>query len=239
MNEPALIIQDFGGKLGSDMDGTRARLIKGGSWKRQRIVSVIPADSMIAAKVYLSHVNLIYPPNNGVVRILGQGLEVGHAYSSAIEQVLGHPELKDWEFVLALEADNLPPQDGILNLVEDLETHPELAAVGGLYFTKGAGGVAQIWGDTRDPVVNFRPQVPMPDTIQECVGTGMGFTMYRLSMFKDPKLRRPWFVTQKGIAGVGTQDLYFWGDARKHGYRCAVDTRIKVGHLELGTGIVW
>jgi len=234
-----LIIQDFGGKLGSDMDGTRARLIKGGSWKRQRIILILPADSMIPAKVALSHWNLIFPPNNGVVRILAQGMEVGHAYSGAIEQVLSHPDFKDWEFVLALEQDNLPPQDGVLNLIEGLETHPEFAAIGGLYFTKGPGGVAQIWGDPNDPVHNFRPQVPKPETLQECCGTGMGFTMYRLSMFKDPKLRRPWFVTQKGNGGVSTQDLYFWTDARKYGYRCAIDTRIKVGHMEVSSGIVW
>jgi hypothetical protein len=60
----------------------------------------------------------------------------------------------------------------------------------------------------------------------------MGFTCFRLDMFKDERLRRPWFVTQTD-GGVSTQDLYFWGDARKHGYRCAIDTSIKVGHYDM------
>jgi hypothetical protein len=232
-----LIIQDFGGKLNGDINGTRARLMKGGSWKRQRVVVVIPADSMISAKVCLSMWNLIFPPNNGVVRILAQGMEVGDAYTKAVEGILAHPDLKDWEYLLTLEHDNLPPQDGIIKLIERLESNPDLACVGGLYFTKGEGGCAQIWGDPKDPIVNFRPQVPRPDQLVECCGTGMGFNLFRLQMFKDQRLRKPWFVTQKKD-GVSTQDLYFWSDARKHGYRCAVDCSVKVGHID-GNGFIW
>lgn len=233
-----LIIQDFGGKLGSD-NGTSARLMKGGSWKRQRIILVLPADAMIPAKVALSHWNLIFPPNNGVVRILAQGMEVGQAYSTALEQILQHPDLKNWEFLLTVEHDNTPPQDGILKLLEVLEAHPEFACVSGLYFCKGEGGCAQIWGDVRDPVLNFRPQIPQPDQLIECCGTGMGFALWRLKMFKDERLAKPWFKTNKGPNGVSTQDLAFWSDARKYGYRCAVDCRVRVGHMDYQTGIIW
>lgn len=236
---PQLVVQDMGGVHNSDMDVTRARLLKGASWKRQRIVLILPADAMIPAKAALSHWNLAFPPNNGVVRILAQGMEVGQAYSTALEQVLAHPELSNWEYLLTIEHDNLPPPDGVLKLLETMETHPELSCVGGLYFTKGPGGVAQIWGDVRDPVTNFRPQPPVPGKLIECCGTGMGFNLFRLSMFKDPKLRRPWFVTQKGGGGISTQDLYFWSDARKHGYRCAVDCNVRVGHYDAATDIVW
>lgn len=230
--KPELIIQDFGGVHNSDLAGSRARLIKGASWKRQRIVVVLPAAATLPAKVALAHWNLAFPPNNGVVRILAQGMEVGDAYSSAIEQVLAHPDLSQWEYLLCIEQDNAPPSDGVIKLVEDMEQHPEFAAIGGLYFTKGYGGCAQIWGDPKDPVVNYRPQLPDPaGGLVECCGTGQGFTMFRLSMFKDQRLRRPWFKTQTKD-GVSTQDLYFWGDARKHGYKCAVDCSIKVGHLD-------
>ncbi len=215
------------------MEATRLRLIKGASWKKQRIVVLIPAGDSIPAKAALSHWNLIFPPNNGVVRVLAQGMEVGEAYSNAIQSILEHPEMSQWEYILTIEADNLPPQDGAVKLVEQMEAHPEYACIGGLYFTKGEGGCAQIWGDPRDHVINFRPQVPIPDTLQECCGTGMGFNLWRISMFKDAKLRRPWFKTLAGSEGVGTQDLYFWGDARKYGYRCAIDTSVRVGHYDL------
>lgn len=239
MTQPQLVMQDFGGVHNRRGDGTTARLMRGASWKRQRIIVILPADAMIPAKVALSHWNLGFPPNNGVVRILAQGMEVGHAYSTAIEQVLAHPELSQWEYILTIEHDNMPPADGVLKLCERMEAHPEMACIGGLYFTKGEGGVAQIWGDVNDPVLNFRPQLPdYNGGLRECNGTGMGFNMFRLSMFKDPALRKPWFVTQTQN-GLMTQDLYFWSDARKHGYRCAIDCGVSVGHYDKDTDTCW
>jgi hypothetical protein len=69
----------------------------------------------------------------------------------------------------------------------------------------------------------------------------MGFNLWRISMFKDEKLRRPFFKTLTGIEGqgVGTQDLYFWGDAKKYGYRCAIHCGVKVGHYDINTDITW
>lgn len=238
MAGPELVIQDFGGGHNADLGKTRARLSKGGSWKRQRIIVVLPSDSLIPAKVALSHWNLAFPPNNGVVRILALGQEVGEAYSSAIEQILAHPELGSWEYLLTLEHDNCPPPDGVIRLLERMEENPQFSNIGGLYFTKGEGGVAQIWGDPKDGT-NFRPQLPDPNGgLVECCGTGMGFNLWRLPMFKDARLRRPWFVTQKKD-GVATQDLYFWSDARKYGYRCAIDCSVKVGHYDHSTETMW
>lgn len=193
----------------------------------------------MSTKVALSHWNLAFPPNNGVVRMLAVGMEVGEAYSTAIEQILAHPELSTWEYILTIEHDNMPPADGVLRLLERMEANPRFSCIGGLYYLKGFGSHAQIWGDPLDPVLNFRPQLPDPDGgLVECNGTGMGFNLWRLKMFKDKKLRRPWFVTQtKG--GTATQDLYFWSDARKHGYRCAIDCSVKVGHYDQSTDTVW
>jgi len=230
--KPQLIQFDGAGEHNKDLKQTRSRLMKGGSWKRQRIVVIIPSSDMISAKVSLSHWSLAFPPNNGVVRMLALGQEVGEAYSNAIEQILSNPDLSQWEYVLCIEHDNLPPADGVIKLVEDMEQHPEFAGIGGLYFTKGPGGAPQIWGDPKDPLPNFRPQLPDPNGgLVECCGLGQGFTLFRLAMFKDPKLRKPWFVTQKK-EGVSTQDLYFASDARKHGYRFAVDCSIRVGHYD-------
>lgn len=229
---PQLLVQDFAGAHNSDLHKTSARLIKGASWKKQRIVMLIPAGDTIPAKVVLSWMNLAMPPNQACARILAQGMEVGEAYSTAIAQVLAHPELGQFEYLLTVEHDNSPPSDGVLRLIERMEAHKEFAGIGGLYFTKGHGGVAQIWGDAREPL-NFRPQLPDPNGgLVECHGTGMGFNLWRLQMFRDERLRRPWFVTQTKD-GVSTQDLYFAADARKYGYRFAVDCSVKVGHYDL------
>lgn len=233
------LVSDLSGLHNKVLANTRARLVKGASWKKQRIIVIIPAGQAIPAKAALSHWNLVFPPNNAVLRFLAQGMEVGEAYSSAIEQILSHPELSKWEYILTLEHDNVPPQDGLLKLVERLEANPQFSCISGLYFTKGEQGVAQIWGDIKDPVINFRPQVPIPGQLVECYGTGMGFALWRLKMFKDSRLRKPWFKTLAHSGGAATQDLYAWTDFRKNGYRCAVDCSVLVGHYDMENDIVW
>ena len=173
---------------------------------------IVPAANSIPAKVYLSHCSLIFPPNQAHHKMLALGLEVGDAYSQAIELILANPELSTWEYILTIEHDNGPPVDGVLKLVKRMEENPHLSCIGGLYWTKGEGGVPQIWGDPKDPVLNFRPQPPVAGQLVECCGTGMGFNLWRISMFKDSRLRKPWFKTIAGATGVGSQDLYAWGE---------------------------
>ena len=233
-----IVSYDFG-RHNADLDKSALRVMQGATWKKQRIVVLIPSASTIAAKVALSHWNMIFPPNQAVHRMLCLGMEVGDAYSQAIEAILAHPDLSQWEYILTVEHDNAPPSDGILKLIAQMEANPEYAAISGGYWTKGEGGVFQAWGDISDSVQNFRPQAPRPGKLMECYGIGMGFALWRLSMFKDTKLRKPWFKTQASAQGVGTQDLFFWGDARKHGYRCAVDCDVLVGHYDLSTDIMW
>jgi hypothetical protein len=248
MSKPELVITDFSGHHATNMPETIDRLQRGGSWKKQRCVVILPAADLVPAKCVLSWWNLAFPPNNGVVKIIALGDEVGVAYSNAIEGILAHPELSQWEYIVTIEHDNAPPADGVIKLIERMQDHPEYACIGGLYFTKGlgvpradgtgvsGGGVAQIWGDIKDPLPNFRPQVPDANGgLVECYGTGMGFNVWRLSMFKDEKIKRPWFRTLNGKDGTGvaTQDLVFAGEARKAGYRFAVDCGVKVGHYDL------
>lgn len=222
------------GRHNADLSMSTQRIIEGGSWKTQRVIMLIPAGKSIPTKVYLSHCGLIFPPNQAAHRMAAIGMEVGEAFSSSIQAILDTPGLQDWEYLLTIEHDNCPPADGIVKLIKRMEEHPEFSCIGGLYWTKGEGGVPQIWGDIKDPVVNFRPQPPdLNGGLVECWGTGMGFNLWRLSMFKDARLRKPWFKTVAGVDGVGTQDLYFWGDARKYGYRCAIDCGVLVGHYDL------
>jgi hypothetical protein len=234
-----IIAQDFGGKHSFDLSKTSEKLRKDGAWKKQRIVVIMPSDKLMSVRVALSHMNLIFPPNNSVYRMITVGAEVGAAYSETIEAILAHPDISQWEYILTIESDNMPPADGVLKLLKDMDEHPEFHCIGGLYFCKGDGGCAHIWGDPKDPTLHFRPQVPIPNTIQECNGSSMGFHLWRMEMFKDKKLRKPFFKTMAGKDGVGTQDLYFWGDAKKYGYRTAVDTSIAVGHWDETNQILW
>jgi len=227
------------GRNNDQLELSSTTYLQGHTWKKQRGICLLPAGSNIPTRVALAWRGLILPPNQAWHFMAIEGDEVGEAYNRAIQSVLDHPDLSQWEYILTMEHDNLPPGDGVLKLIKRLEDNPHLSAVGGIYWTKGECGVPQIWGDAKDPVTNFRPQPPVPGELVECCGTGMGFNLWRLSMFKDPNIQKPWFVTKAGLDGVGTQDLHFWSNARKAGHRCAVDCACLVGHLDTSTGIVW
>lgn len=252
--KPELLIMDTQGYHSEHLPESIARLQRGKTWAKQRVIVILPAADLVPAKAVLSWWNLAFPPNNGVMKIIALGQEVGDAYSSAIEQVLAHDQLKEWEYIFTLEHDQIVPSDGLIRLLDTMENHPEFAAASALYWTKGfaipktgrredggtdliGGGCAQVWGSVDDPTdINFRPQIPRDDGgIQECRGIGMGMAVWRLSMFKDTRIERPWFRTKRGVngEGIGTQDLVFCGEARKYGYRFCVDTSVKSGHYDL------
>lgn len=231
---------NLAGANNADLAASTARVIEGGTWKRQRTVMLLPAAKTVSAKCALSWMSLITPPNQGFVRWLLLGDEVGVAYSNAIAAILAHPELSTWEYILTVEHDNAPPTDGLIQLIKQMEAHSEYACIGGLYWLKGPGGQPQIWGDPKDPIPNYRPQPPRPGELVECNGTGMGFNLWRISMFKDEKIPKPWFRTKASKEeGAGTQDLAFWDEARKYGYRCAIDCSVLVGHHDVATDMMW
>lgn len=228
--KPQIIAPDFG-KHNADLDASIRRINESAAWKKLDTIILTPAGGTIPTKVVASWLNMYGPPNNRLFRMFAVGMEVGEAFSQAIENILAHPELSKFKYIVTLEHDNIPPADGLVRLLERMEAHPEYACIGGLYWTKGPEGVPQIWGDPKDVQINFRPQRPVPGQVVECCGTGMGFNAFRMEMFKDARLRKPWFKTNTEN-GVGTQDLYFWSDARAKGYRCAIDCSILVGHYD-------
>ena len=231
--EAQIIAPDYG-KHNQMIDDSIRRLNTAGAYKDLSTVQLIPCFGQVPTKCVASWMNMITPPNGKFYRMWCLGMEVGEAFSQSIENILAHPELSNYKYLLTVEHDNTIPPDGLVNLLARMEAHPELSCIGGLYWTKGDGGVPQIWGDPKDPMVNYRPQPPKTGELVECCGTGMGFNLWRMEMFKDSRLPRPLFRTKANATeGVGTQDLSFWGEARKLGYRCAIDCNVLVGHYDL------
>jgi hypothetical protein len=185
---------------------------------------------------------LIRPMNQKIVGpIFIRGYEVGQAYNMAVEMILGNPELSTWKYMLTIEEDNLPPPDGLLKLYEHMDIYD---VVGGLYWTKGEGGQPMIYGNPAVKPTNFIPQVPLPDTIQPACGLGMGFNLFKIDIFKDARLTKPWFKTLQEFSPTSgsrayTQDLYFYEQAGKLGYTFACDTRVRVGHLDAASDVIW
>jgi len=239
--EPQIVSSYDPGIHNRDLDATMQRLEQTAAYKDLSCIQIVPAFGQVPTKVVAAWIQLFTPPNQKYARFWPLNMEVGDAYSRTITAILANPDLANFKYLLMMEHDNAPPPDGVVRLLSQMENHPEFAAIGGLYFTKGFGGQPQIWGNPHEHPLNFKPCRPDPNGgLVECNGTGMGFTAFRLSMFKDERLRKPWFkTTASSTEGVSTQDLYFWADAKKHGYRCAIDCSIKVGHYDLQSDTMW
>jgi hypothetical protein len=238
--KPQIVIQDYNGYHNTNPN-TQNRLIEGRGAEDLSTICIVPTRGIIAAKVVQNWMGMMMPMNQRFIRIFVIGMEVGEAYSQAIEQILANPELSKWKYIMTMEDDNMPPPDGIIKLYEGMKKYD---VVGGLYWTKGEGGQPMIYGQPRAVPKNFAPQVPLPECLQEANGLGMGFNMFKLDIFKNPNLPKPFFKTvQEYVPGQGmkqyTQDLYFYENAGKLGYRFACDTRIRVGHYDKENDIVW
>ena len=239
--KPQIVLEDVSGRHNTDLDKARDRLIQGHTYQDLSTICIVPTRGTIPAKVVQSWMGLMTPMNQKFTRVFIAGMEVAEAYNAGIETVVSSPDLQNWKYILTLEEDNMPPPDGLIKLYEGMEKYD---VVGGLYWTKGEGGQPMIYGDPYSIPMTFIPQVPQPETIQPCVGLGMGFTLFKISVFKDQRLPRPYFKTlQEYVAGKGarmyTQDLYFFENIQKLGYKVACSTKVRVGHYDSSADIVW
>lgn len=241
MGQPQILVPDNTG-IHNASDYV-ARLQKEKTYRDLSTVIVCPTRGVIPARVVQSWQGMIRPMNQKVLGpIFMEGMEVGEAYNAVIKMILENPELSKFRFMLTLEEDNAPPADGLMKLYESIDQYD---AVGGLYWTKGEGGQPMCYGNPADMPLNFIPQIPAPGAITPCNGLGMGFTLFRMEMFKDKRFDYDnWFktkqeVTPEGGVHVYTQDLWFFQKARDLGYKFACDARVKVGHYDAVNQIMW
>lgn len=248
--EEAKAAASSGGVPVSGLGEARVRTIPGSTYRDNSTVVIIPSrDEMFHMKVVQAWAGLISPMNQKRAWLYCIGDEVGVAYNRMIREILANPELSKWRYVMTLESDNLPPADAHVRLLEAIEQY-KFDAVSGIYFTKGDYNMPMAYGDPaefqRTGVLDFRPR-----DITECLGAGRvmevngiacGCSLYRMDLFRE--VPEPWFVTVsdvvEGVGPVGfTQDLHFCKNAKMRGKRFGVDMRVKVGHLDLPTGVVY
>ncbi len=203
---------------------------------------IVPSRSpMLHTKFVQSLQSLSYPMNQRRAMFFVTGAEVGKAYSEQVAGILAHPDLGAWPYILTIEDDNLMPTDAVTKLCESIELGP-FDGVGGLYFLKSDDmPMPQCYGDpaeyARTGHLDFRPRdivsAMRGGAIVECNGIAMGCSLFRTESFR--KIPGPWFETSPS----GTQDLNWCGKARRAGMRFAVDTRVRVGHINYETGVVY
>lgn len=223
-------------------------ILPGSTFADNATVVVIPTRGMIHHRVVQSWQNLIAPMNGKRAILFAAGHEVGKAYDAMIASILANPEPSKWKYILTLEDDNLPPADAHIRLLETIEWG-KYDAVSGLYFTKGVYSMPMAYGDPaefrRTGQLEFRPRdvraALANGNIMPVNGIAMGCALWRLDLFRQ--LPPPWFVTVNDLTPEGpcgyTQDLWFCKNAIAAGKTFAVDMRVRVGHLDVNSDMLY
>jgi hypothetical protein len=230
--------EDFGWH-NQNLDASIARLHRGNTYRDLSTIWITVTRGMLCTKIVSNWMSIMKPMNQKFFGPLFiENEEVGAGYQKAFDLVLNHPDLSKWKYILTVEEDNTLPQDALLKLYESIG---EYDCIAGLYWTKGEMGQPMIYGNPAELPKNFVPQCPRPDTVQHCNGLGMGANLWKIESFKT-KLKdmpKPWFQTIQEIGKGYTQDLWFFQEAAKYGYKVACNTAIKCGHIDIGTGMIW
>lgn len=228
----------------------RIETIHKSTYENCSTVIVAPTRGSIHWKIVQSWHQLIAPMNQKRALLLCAGAEVADAYNTMVANVLAHPDLSTWKYLMCLEDDNLVPPDAHIRLLEAMRDNPEADGVGGIYFTKGDQGLPLALGDAarfaETGVLDFVPMDLAPALKEgrryvEVNGLPQGCTLFKMDLFRY--VPAPWFQSFSDITPFGaasfTQDLKFADRARRLGKRFFIDLRVKVGHLDVQTGIVY
>ena len=195
-----------------------------------RILIVIPTEKQLDS-VPNNLLKLLTPTGCQVKYFNVHGLPVSEAYNAAAKICLDD----NADYMLTIEDDTYPPNDGLIKLLNVLRTRKEISAVGGWYPKKNIAteGVHIILTDwTKDK--KYRSELRRDaEGLVEVYTLAMGFSLYRGEMFKY--ISDPRFVTTDNL----TQDSFFSEKARKMGYKLYCDMDVKCKHIDRTTGEVY
>lgn len=226
-------------------------LVRGNSYVNKSTAIFTPTRSAIRAEVVNSWMNLMYPINHKVNRLMISGDNVETAYNTGFITMLNHQAYNNCPYMLLLEDDNVLPPDALLRLLETIEGEVDgnkYDIVGGLYWSHDVEGIPYCMGNDSLAGFNSVPIVPLPDKeIVPCQVVGLGCCLVRMSFVRE-KMQYPYF---QEIAEYDTkkeffdrreyisQDGTFFKKVHALGGKVACDTRVKVGHIDRETGFIW
>ena len=240
MEPLSLITPNFSGRHNADLNLSAMRLNIAHSAQDLSTICLIPNDGLLSAVIVERWLGQVSQMNQKFVRLPIINPDKYFALNGSIENILATPKLNEFKYILTMEQDSLPPFDGLIRLFESMDNFD---VVGGLLYTKGEESKPMIYGHPQMIPSSYTPVSPMGEGIQPCLGLGTGFTLFKLDIFKNPLLTKPWFRSNPGFeVGKPTNvhpDMYLFENLHKLGYKVACDTRIKVGHFDAKNDIVW
>lgn len=208
------------------------------------IVIGIPNEGFTQPLAYDNHLTLLFHLGTLQERWKNEGRKiqyqfcfytVGRLLTAMAREKLVEAAIKEKaDYILMIDDDMLLPVNFIEQMIDDIETKPEIDILAPLAFMRNPPHYAVIYTtiegyDQKEHqpyfINNFVKNYPK-DKLVECDAVGFGSVLIKMDMVK--KLQAPYFMSTTGTG----EDIWFCVKAKQDaGARVFMDTRIKLGHL--------
>ena len=185
-------------------------------------------------ETFISLTNLFRKTGSLLATEYHRGSAVGFARNAIIHNLLNESVLKDREFMLFIDEDIAFTVEDVLALHHQMELHPGLGAVGGLYVKHThpyepvmnwlhEGGE---WFDLGERFTAAHYYIEKEAELVDVDSLGAGFLLIRRQALID--VGRPWFYIDDDSGMTG--DTRLCGELKKKGWRSAIHLPTRVGH---------
>ena len=205
-----------------------------------------PRLAPLTVEWHRAHNNIAKPTNIVCIAVYRDGMEVGAARQSCVEEVMKLTNVP--EFIWFHDYDVIPQHDCLIKLLYRARHFPDYDIFAGVYCLKspvpeplvykGAWGAGPFWDWTIGDLL-----------MDDITGVHMGLTLIRTSLFNRLDYKtKPAFVTENyhfikdGAihSNRGSEDLYFCKRAiEEAGAKILVDTSVLAGHQDFGSGKIY
>lgn len=171
------------------------------------------------------------PPNSVMLSDWRYG--VGTSREALVHSAIsGIPDLTH---ILFLDADTLPEDGAILRLFLDLQEHPEIQMISGIYFNSLLTGLAA-W--VNEQALKTQDLVGRENPLIECQKTGMGCFVMKADIIREldkKNVERPFFYYKLDARQnqMMSEDFFFFQKVKENlGFSPWIDLRCRCMHLK-------
>ncbi len=142
----------------------------------------------------------------------------------------------DYDYLFFVDDDIVLPSDALERLLETIESDPQTAVVGGLYYSRDEVRPIAVGGwDSNDTTTAFIPAYTST-SVDPVDGIGFGCALLRVATaraFTPPYFPAHVYLERKArVARQCDEDFCYCERVRKQGYTVRLDARVRCGHYD-------
>lgn len=222
-----------------------------GSHQRCHIMVAIPTLGMVPIEFVVGFGRLQMPINGQVFQHIVRGFEVGDARNRCVKDLLAMPKKDRPKWLFFYGDDMVPAYDGFVKLYEEASRN-NWDCLTGFYYWKGEPPTPLTWRDNHIGRLIAGKDFNVGEVIEVDM-TGLDFTLIRTSLLEEmeppyfktgPSLRKDipkaieTYINNESVV-QHTEDVWFYGKAKKLGAKVGVHTGVRVGHFDHRSGLMY